>query len=89
MGQTTTSAGDGSGGADRGQRGGLSLVGIRWAGRGRVRRVPGAPGCPMFPADNVWNTDISGLPVDSHSAAWLASMNSATTNLHPDFGPSG
>ena len=51
--------------------------------------VPGAPGCPMFPADNVWNTDISGLPVDSHSSAWLASMNSATTNLHPDFGPSG
>ena len=51
--------------------------------------VPGAPSCPMFPADNVWNTDISGLPVDAHSAAWLSSMNSATTNLHPDFGPSG
>jgi hypothetical protein len=43
----------------------------------------------MFPADNIWNTDISGLPVNSHSAAWLASMQSATTNLHPDFGPSG
>jgi hypothetical protein len=42
----------------------------------------------MFPADNVWNTDISGLPVDPHSAAWLASMGSATTDLHPDFGPS-
>ena len=51
--------------------------------------VPGAPNCQMFPADNVWNTDISGLPVDSHSAAWLASMDSATTHLHPDFGPSG
>jgi hypothetical protein len=51
--------------------------------------VPGAPACPMFPADNVWNTDISGLPVDAHSAAWLSSMNSATTHLHPDFGPSG
>ncbi len=51
--------------------------------------VPGAPDCAMFPADNVWNTDISGLPVDPHSAAWLASMHSATTNLHPDFGPSG
>jgi len=43
----------------------------------------------MYPSDNVWNTDISGLPVDSHSAAWLSSMSSATTNLHPDFGPSG
>jgi len=49
--------------------------------------VPGAPGCPMFPASNVWNTDISRLPVDSHSAAWLRSMDSASTNLHPDFGP--
>jgi hypothetical protein len=51
--------------------------------------VPGAPNCQMFPADNVWNTNISALPVDPHSSAWLASMDSATTNLHPDFGPSG
>ena len=50
-------------------------------------RVPGAPNCPMFPANNVWNTDISRLPVNSHSAAWLRSMDSASTNLHPDFGP--
>jgi hypothetical protein len=49
--------------------------------------VPGAPGCPMFPANNVWNTNISKLPVDPHSAAWLRSMDSAVTNLHPDFGP--
>ncbi len=52
-------------------------------------RVPGAHDCPMFPNDNVWNTDISKLPVDSHSAAWLRSMDSASTFLHPDFGPSG
>ncbi|HZT64172.1 MAG TPA: hypothetical protein VFA11_00125 [Acidimicrobiales bacterium] len=51
--------------------------------------VPGAPACPIFPADNVWNADISGLPVDPHSAEWLASMSASTTNLHPDFGPSG
>jgi hypothetical protein len=49
--------------------------------------VPGAPNCPLFPSDNIWNTDISQLPVNSHSAAWLASMDSATTYLHPDFGP--
>jgi len=42
----------------------------------------------MFPADNVWNTNISSLPVDPHSSQWMASMDSATTNLHPDFGPS-
>jgi hypothetical protein len=46
-------------------------------------------GCPIFPANNVWNTDISKLPVDNHSAAWLRSMNSSSTDLHPDFGPSG
>ncbi len=51
--------------------------------------VPGAPNCPMFPSDNVWNTPIAGLPVNAHSAAWLASMHAGTTNLHPDFGPSG
>jgi hypothetical protein len=49
--------------------------------------VPGAPDCPMFPADDIWNTDISKLPTDSHSAAWLRSMDAATTFLHPDFGP--
>jgi hypothetical protein len=48
--------------------------------------VPGAPNCPMFPANNIWNTDISKLPADSHSVAWLRSMNSARTFLHPDFG---
>src|SRR5664280_643846 len=50
--------------------------------------LPGT-GCPVFPADNVWNTAITSLPVNSHSAVWLASMGSATTNLHPDYGPSG
>ena len=50
--------------------------------------VPGS-GCPVFPTNNVWNTAITTLPVDVHSATWLATMASATTNLHPDYGPSG
>jgi hypothetical protein len=49
--------------------------------------VPGAANCPMFPANNVWNTNISKLPVNSHSAAWMRSMDSGSTYLHPDFGP--
>ena len=57
------------------------------ASRAGGTSVPGAPGCPLFPADNVWNTDISKLPVNRHSNAWLASMDSAGTYLHPDFGP--
>ena len=51
----------------------------------------GFPGttCPAFPADNVWNTPIAGLPVDANSTTWLASMAASTTSLHPDYGPSG
>ncbi len=65
------------------------LPGLRATGNGAVMStaVPGAPLCPMFPASNIWNTNVSKLPVDSHSAAWLRSMDSAHTYLHPDFGP--
>jgi hypothetical protein len=60
---------------------------------GASTRVAGPtfPGtnCPAFPADNVWNTPITTLPVDANSTTWLASMSSATTYLHPDYGPSG
>jgi hypothetical protein len=51
--------------------------------------VPGAPNCPMFPSNNIWNTPITNLPVSSHSSAWLSAMSASTTNLRPDFGPSG
>src|SRR5579863_917755 len=70
--------------------GGESALAVRQAPAGNITtRVPGANGCPMFPANNIWNTDISRLPIDSHSGAWLRSMDSAHLNLHPDFGPSG
>lgn len=55
---------------------------------GAATPVPGAGSCAIFPADNVWNADISALPVNAYSAQWLASMNAASTDLHPDFGPS-
>jgi hypothetical protein len=50
--------------------------------------LPGTQ-CPAFPADNVWNTPITGLPVNADSATWLASMGASTTFLHPDYGRSG
>jgi hypothetical protein len=43
--------------------------------------------CPTFPADNWWHADVRGLPVDSHSKAWLSHMSTGL-DLHPDFGPS-
>jgi hypothetical protein len=42
--------------------------------------------CPVFPADNIWNKDISALPVHARSAQWLKTMHASTTKLHPDFG---
>jgi Fibronectin type III domain len=48
--------------------------------------VPGTS-CSVFPASNIWNTDISGLPVHAQSAAWLASTGATGGRLlHPDFG---
>src|SRR5438067_214734 len=41
--------------------------------------------CAVFPADNVWNADISALPVDPLSDDYIASIGAAT-GLHPDFG---
>ena len=40
--------------------------------------------CPVFPADNVWNTPIDKLPVDANSAAYIASIG-ADKGMHPDF----
>ena len=47
--------------------------------------APPSGDCPTFPADNAWNTDISGYPVHARSAAWVSSIGS-TRKLHPDFG---
>jgi hypothetical protein len=56
--------------------------------------VPGPPssssspvlaGCPVFPADNPWNRDVSRDPVDPLSDTYIASIG-ASRFLHPDFG---
>ena len=38
-----------------------------------------------FPAENLWNTDISNSPVDPDSSNYINFIGPATT-LHPDFG---
>jgi len=48
---------------------------------------PRVAGCPVFPANNWWNRDISRMPVHRRSSQWLSHM-STSRNLHPDFGPS-
>jgi hypothetical protein len=48
---------------------------------------PGASlhGRQLFPSDNPWNQDVSGLTVDPNSANLIASIG-LNTGLHPDFG---
>lgn len=47
--------------------------------------------CPIFPADNVWNTEITDLPLAAQSKQWMASIDQGdpAIDLHPDFGPGG
>src|SRR6185503_5194962 len=47
--------------------------------------LPSAPACPVFPAGNVWNQDISALPVVSKSYTMIAKIG-LDTGLHPDSG---
>jgi len=72
----------------------LATLGLLPLGTAATAAVPAGttlPGtsCAALPADDVWNTPVTGLPVDPHSAEWLRSMDAGSTMLHPDYGPSG
>jgi hypothetical protein len=59
-----------------------------FVGAGGVRAAVGpnkAIPFHLFPASNPWNADVSGLPVDSRSQQYLASIG-LNTGLHPVFG---
>ena len=47
--------------------------------------APREYGCPLFPASNPLNRDISHAPLDPSSARYIASIGLAG-HLHPDFG---
>jgi hypothetical protein len=53
--------------------------------RGRSGAPPREAGCPVFPASNPLNRDISRAPADPRSASYIASIGAAA-HLHPDFG---
>jgi hypothetical protein len=51
------------------------------------RSGPTLGGCPVFPADNIWNARIDSLPADPHSSQYINSAGlGASTGMHPDFG---
>ena len=80
----SSSTGTGAGGTETSSSssaGSSSSSGTGGAGGG----AGGGVSCPVFPADNWWNTDISGAAVDPKSATYVATIGAATS-LHPDFG---
>src|SRR5579864_4291546 len=54
-------------------------------GSASALRLPAAPGCPIFPANNPWNERVDKLPVAPDSAALIDEIGAAT-GLHADFG---
>ena len=65
----------------------LLLFGIALAAAAiaQGRPVPGAPSCPMTPANSFWHADVSALPVHAQSPAWVASIGTSA-GLKADFG---
>jgi hypothetical protein len=61
--------------------------GLVAAATARVVHPPVVGRCHVFPADNVWNTPVTGLSRHPRSSQWMSHM-SPRTRLHPDFGPS-
>ena len=51
-----------------------------------LAQPPNIGGCDIFPSNNIWNTPVDNLPVDSHSEAWVNTIG-RSTHFHMDFGP--
>ena len=46
---------------------------------------PTIQGCPIFPANNIWNTPVDNLPIHSRSSQWINTIG-RNTGFHMDFG---
>jgi hypothetical protein len=79
--------GGGKGGGGGGGNGGGGNGGGGTCTTGCTSSVCGQvpAGCPILPANNIWNTPIDGLPRDARSNAYIQSIG-GETGLHPDFG---
>ena len=63
----------------------LVVLALLTAGSAAALRVPGAPGCPLFPRSNPWNRAVDALPVAANSRELIRSIGLGT-GLHADFG---
>jgi hypothetical protein len=64
---------------------GIVATMVSWTPASAVS-VPGTA-CSVFPADNVWHLDVSGLRTHRRSDVWKRAMHASSSFLHPDFGP--
>lgn len=68
----------------------ILMVGFAHAQPTSFLPSPTIDGCPVFPADNPWNWDVRGLPVDPLSDTYIASISGfGDEYLHADFGGGG
>jgi hypothetical protein len=51
----------------------------------QAQSAPTLGGCPVLPADNIWNTPVDTLPLDPNSAAYISTIGPGD-NVHADFG---
>ena len=80
-----SAASSGTGGSSSGTGGSSSGTGGTGGSSSSSSSSGSLEGCAVFPADNPWNTDISGYDVHPNSDAFIDSIG-RNTNLHPDFG---
>jgi hypothetical protein len=50
-----------------------------------ISNGPTISNCPLFPADNFWNTPVDSLPIHPNSDAWIQSIG-RDQSFHMDFG---
>jgi len=87
-GGNANSAGSGNVGGAEGGSGGSGDTGGSGGNSGGAAgggAGPSLEGCPIFPPDNPWNTDVSGYPLHPNSEALIDSIG-RHTGMHADFG---
>jgi hypothetical protein len=63
----------------------ICSIALLCASSASALRLPTAPKCPVFPANNAWNQRVDSLPVAADSAQIISSIG-VDVGLHPDFG---
>lgn len=63
----------------------VMLVAIAVASGNTSAAAPTIGGCPIFPANSIWNVPVDTLPVHANSANFVNSIG-AGAGLHMDFG---